>query len=115
MIPSPKVHILLSRNAGDRVLLAIFSPIVAAMTGGLTFVAEESAPKQIDPLLRYGSYFLADISFTFFAFSILVLIWALFAPPWVERILAIRGRRVLLTVAFLVTGFALGMLYFSSK
>ena len=113
MIPSPSATVLLSRSIGDRILLAIFSPIVAALTGALAYAAHAFGPQQPDSITRYGSYIVADFSFTFFAFSILVLIWALFAPTWVERLLAVRGRRVLLTVGFLVTGVAIGMLYFS--
>src|SRR2546429_784661 len=55
----------------------------------------------------FRSQVVTDFSFTFFSFSLLVFIWAFFTPAWVERLLASRARRVMLTAAFLVTGAAL--------
>lgn len=108
------VPVYLSRSAGDRVLLGVFAPVVAALTGGLAFFAHLFGPSQPDIVIRVGAQVVADFSFTFFSFSILVFIWALFMPAWVERLLASRARRVMLTAAFLVTGAALGAIYFSS-
>jgi hypothetical protein len=105
--------VFLSRSLGDRILLAVFSPIVALMSGALAYAAHRFGPQQDDPIVRYGSYAIADFSFTFFAFSILVLIWALFTPEWIASILRVRARRVLLSIGFLVTGVAIGMIYFS--
>lgn len=108
------VPVYLSRSAGDRVLLGIFAPVVAALTGGLAFFAFQSGPAQPDIVIRLGAQVVADFSFTFFSFSLLVFIWALFTPTWLERLLASRARRVMLTVAFLVSGVCLGALYFST-
>ena len=108
------VPIYLSRSLGDRLLLAIFAPIVAALTGVLTCFALLFGPGQPDIVIRAGALMVAAVGFTFFCFSVLVFTWALFEPAWVERLLASWARRVLLTVAFLVSGVALGAVYFST-
>jgi|GEM_PF-4153287 len=103
--------ILLSRDPADRLLLAVLSPIVATMTGGLGWLFQGDAARPHELVRRIGAYVAAEVCFVFFGLAVLVFIWALLAPPWVERVLTVRAPWVLLTISFLVAGAALGMLY----
>lgn len=104
--------VYLSRSVGDRILLAIFTPAVAALTGGLAlFVCLCGLPKP-DIVIRLGALVVAYFSFTFFSFSLLVFVWALFTPAWIERLLVSQARRTMFTAGFLVTGTVLGAIYF---
>lgn len=106
------VPLYVSRGVGDRILLAIFAPAVAAITGGLTIMMVVCGLPKPDIVIRLGALVVADFSFTFFSFSVIVFVWALFTPAWIERLLASQARRVMLTAGFFVSGALLGAIYF---
>ena len=91
------------QNKGDRILLAICAPLASAILGYLVFILhEERAVTPVGVALRW---ILLEFFSTCSLFSILIVIWAVARPCWIEEILtSTRNRLLRWIIGFTVIG-----------
>lgn len=84
----------LAIGTGDRILLAVFAPLITALLGGFTLGCHQWSPP--DTLLLVLKYILLEVFFTAALFGALVSIWAIARPRWAARLLQERLLKTLL-------------------
>lgn len=98
----PPEALRLSRGGLHRLFYGVFFLFFACLVGGLWAILYRSQP---DHTFRFIMRFVAlDLLFLLVFVLLLALVWCLFAPRWVERILEMRARKLLLAAIVLVVG-----------
>ncbi len=80
-------------STGDRWLLALFTPLIACVLGGLSYFLykqEATSPEGIA-----GRFLLLEFFGTLFLFATILFLWAVFYPRWLESALVWIRRKVL--------------------
>ncbi len=94
----------------DRILLFIFSPLIATVLGGLTYFLHEWQPHgQIE---KTAKFFLFDIFLAFFIFSIVCFLWSIFGQDRVNKLLYISYSKAKLALQILGIGTLLTFVYY---
>jgi hypothetical protein len=101
---TPPSRLKLSRAIGDRALLALLTLPIAILSGLGCWTAfiRGKPTKGIFPTVI--QFLLHDAVLAVFALCILVLIWAVAAPRWMERLLMKRAIAALLAVLLAAIG-----------
>lgn len=102
---------ILSTNVGDRVILAIFAPIVGLFTGLLSYILRIASSHQEAPSIQIVFVLVAIFTGTIAVYSLFVLVWALFTPKWMQALMLSRTRNLFFTILTLGISTVLIMVY----
>jgi len=97
----------------DRILLFIFSLLIAAVLGGLTYFLHKWHPQ--GHIEKTAKFFLFDIFLAFFIFSIVCFFWSIFGQERVNKLLLISYSKAKLALQLLGLATLLTFAYFFFK
>ena len=103
-------NLVLPRKLGDRLLLLVFSSVLASFFA-LTFALQERTTTGWLGKLLGG--LAVETMFTFSIFSFLAVVWALFTPRWLESLMGRGFRKVLTTIAVVLAATVFTILYYT--
>jgi hypothetical protein len=103
--------LVLPRKLGDRLLLFAFSSVLAVFFALMSFAMRETSTTGWLGSLLHG--LAVETMFTFGIFSLLAMVWALFAPRWLESVMAQGFRKVLAIIAVILTATVFTILYYT--
>jgi len=94
--------LIIENHKGDRILLFIFSPLIAAVMGGLTLFLHEWTPEgQVE---KAAKIILFDLFLAFFIFSFICFLWSIFGQDRINRLLLFSYTKVILALQILGIG-----------
>lgn len=97
----------LPRGFGDRLLHGVASAFLTLFFVPFLIVTHFWAPETI--LWRVVKYVTQDILFLFASAFFLALVWCLFTPRWVEKLLRARTPRLVALSVILVVGLTIAL------
>jgi hypothetical protein len=102
--------LIIENLMGDRILLFIFSPLIATVLGGLTYFLHKWHPHgHIEKTVKF---FLFDIFIAFFVFSLVCFLWSIFGQERVNKLLLISYSKAKLALQLLGLATLLTFAYF---
>ena len=104
-----KSPLQLSRKAGDRILIALFSPVIMLFSGGFAQLFLRKPSDSINGLLTNIVAF--ELFFSVFWLSFLGFLWGVFAPRWIENALHSAARKVALLLVIPALGLVIALIY----
>jgi uncharacterized membrane protein YqjE len=111
MFTAEERKFVLPRKSGDRLIAFVFGCV---LTGFFALMHVRLEDKVETGWLRKLLHGLAvETMFTFGIFSLLALIWALFTPRWLESLVSQSLRKVLATIAVVLTAAVFTVLYYT--
>ena len=111
MHAEPKDSLVLPRKLGDRLLLFMFSSVLAGFFALMSFALRERTVTGWLGSLLHG--LAVETMFTFAIFSLLAVVWALFTPRWFESVMAQGFRKVLTVIAVILAATVFTILYYT--
>src|SRR5882762_1245921 len=107
----PKDSLVLPRKLGQRLLLFVFSSVLAGFFALMSFALRENTATGWLGSLLHG--LAVETMFTFSIFSLLAVVWALFTPRWLESVMAQGFRKVLTVIAVILAATVFTILYYT--
>ncbi|MBU3950247.1 MAG: hypothetical protein KJ826_18765 [Proteobacteria bacterium] len=102
--------LIIDNQKEDRILLFIFSPLIAVVLGGLAYFLHKWQPYgQVE---KVAKFLLFEIFFTFFIFSFVCFLWAIFGQERINKLLLISFSKAKLAIQVLYFGTLLTFVYF---
>jgi ABC-type Fe3+-siderophore transport system permease subunit len=111
MSAQQKESLSLPRKLGDRLLLVVFSTVLAGFFALMSQALQQRTPTGWLAKLLHG--LAVETMFTFCIFSFLALVWALFTPRWLEALLGQSFAKVLTTIGVVLAATVLTILYYT--
>ena len=92
-------RLILTRSIGDRILIGGLCAPMAIFFGAICLSLEGASPA--NSAQRFGQGAAFEVFFAFATFMALGLLWAAFAPRWIESMLESAYRKVVFTITVL--------------
>ena len=104
-------QLVLTRAIGDRILVGVLCFVVTFFLTCICFAVEQWEAKSSEE--RFWQHVAFEVFFAFGIFTFLGIVWAIFAPRWMERVFQSAYHKVVLTISVVVITSLCTILYFT--
>lgn len=111
MSSQDRSRLILTRGVGDRILVGVLCSIVTFFLSLICFAVEQW--KASSSTERFWQHVAFEVFLAFAVFTALGVLWAVFAPRWMERLLQSAYHKVVLTISVVAATSVCTALYFT--